>query len=273
MEEKTTEEEHIKEKNSSKITFFDVVLFPFKLLRDIISFVFSFIKTGMRVISIILLIFFIWFGYNFYTTFSDFEDRGMERQEAAIEAFKIAFGETKDKISAVYNKIPSFSIPFFGNDYSDRENMREIFIETRGIPEVYLIMISYDEIKDGVPVKREESLRFEVWLYGDSYNEEVSFENGFFKERKNLSETDGFIENTVSPLFFSTSTTKSEVQSVFGPPACVITEQAGNDTLTTYRFKETATTPLAAVTFVNEKIIAVSSGIIFLGDNEESLCK
>jgi hypothetical protein len=273
MEDKTTEEEYRREKNSSKITFFDVVFFPFKLLGMIISFIFNFIKTGMRLISIILLIFFIWFGYNFYTTFSDLEEQGVERQEAAIEAFTSTFSKTKDKFSVVYNKIPSFSIPFLGSDYSDKENMREIFIETRGIPEAYLIMISYDEIKEEVPVEREDPLRFEVWFYGDPHNEKVSFENGFFKENKKVNATDELVENTISPLFFNANTTKNEIQSVFGAPTCVITEQAGEDTLTTYRFKETATTPLMAVTFVNEKIIAVSSGIIFLGDDEDSLCK
>nr|MDA3814877.1 hypothetical protein [Patescibacteria group bacterium] len=217
--------------------------------------------------------FFIWFGYNFYITFSDLEERGVERQEAAIEAFTTTFSKTKDNFNNIYEKVPSFSLPFFSNNYSDKESISELFVETRGIPEVYVIMISYDEIKDETPIKRDSSLRFEVWFYGDPYNEKVSFENGFFKETKGIDATDKLVENSVSPLFFNSNTTKNEIESVFGLSDCIITEQAGGDTLTTYRFKETATTPLLAVTFVNEKIIAVSSGIIFLGDNEDSLCK
>ncbi len=265
MENKTKETEHKKE--GRKITFFDVILFPFKLLRII----FSFIKTGMRIVSIVTLIFFIWFGYNFYIIFSNLEESGVEREEAAIEAFTITLNKTKKRFNDVYENIPSFS--FFSNEYSDKGNIRDTFIKTRGIPEAYVIMISYDEIKNEVPIKRSEPLRFEIWFYGDSYNEKVSFENGFFKERKEIVATNEFIENSISPLFFDTDTTKKKVQSVFGLPACIITEKAGDDTLTTYRFKETATTPLTAITFVNEEIIAVSSGIVFLGDNEDSLCK
>jgi hypothetical protein len=269
MEDETIETEQRKKESERKTTFFDVIFFPFKLLGTIFSHVFNFIKIGVRIILIIILIFFIWFGYNFYITFSDLEERGVGRQEAVIEAFTITFNKTKNGFSNIYGKIPAF----FTNEYSDKEGIREIFIETRGIPEVYVIMISYDEIKDGIPIKRSSPLRFEVWSYGNPHNEKVSFENGFFKEKKGIIATDEFIENNISPLFFNTNTTKKEVQGVFGLPSCIITEQAGEDTLTTYRFKETEITPLAAVTFVNEKIIAVSSGIIFLGDNEDSLCK
>jgi hypothetical protein len=269
MENETIKTENKKKEDKRKITFFDVVFLPFKLLKIIISFIFNFIRIGTRVISIITIIFFVWFGYNFYITFSDFKEGGVDTQEAAIKAFTIILDKAKNGFSDIYDKVPSFSI----NKYSDKENIREIFIETRGIPEAYIIMISYDEIKNKVPLKRESPLRFEMWFYGDSYNEKVAFENGFLKERKGIINTDELMKNNISPLFFNVDTTKNEVKKVFGVPSCTITEQAGDDILVTYRFKETSVTPLAAVTFVNEKIIAVSSGIIFLGDNEDSLCK
>ncbi len=256
------EKEPQQEKKKRKISFLSVVLFPFKL-----------IKVGMRVLSVVSLIFLIWFGYNFYNNFSKLEELGVNSEEAIIEAFTTTLSETKDSFSNIKEGVPSISFSFFINEYSDKDDIREAFIKTRGLPEAYVIIASYDEIKEGVPVKRDEPVWFEIWFYGNPYNKKVVFENGFFKEEKRIDNVDGFIDNNISPLFFTENITKNGVQSVFGTPSCTITEQAGSDTLTTYRFKETASTPLVATTFVNEKIIAVSSGIVFLGDNENSLCK
>ncbi len=243
----------------------------FRTIKATVFFAFKLIKTGKRIISIAIFIFLLWFGYNFYNTFSELRERGMGREQAAIEAFTFVVDKTKNQFNNISKKIPSLS--FFTNEYSEREDIRNIFIETRGIPEAYLIIVSYDEIKEGVPVKRSEPIWFEVWFYGEPYNKKVIFENRFFKEERSFSATDEFINNNISPLFFNERATKNSVQAVFGTPTCTISEQAGDDTLTTYRFKETSKTPLAAVTFVNEKIIAVSSGIVFLGDNEKTLCK
>ncbi len=270
---KNTENESQKRIKDNKISLINIILFPFKLLGIILSFVFNFIKLIMKIISIALLIFIIWFGYNFYTNFCELEERGLGRNQAAIEAFTTTFNKTKNSFNNIYEKIPPLPFSFFSNEYIDKENIRDIFIKTRGIPEAYIIIISYDEIKEGVPVKRDEPLWFEVWFYGEPYNKKVVFENGFFKKETKIDAIDDFIDNSVSPLFYTNNTTKNEMQSIFGVSDCIITEKAGNDTLTTYRFEEKATTPLTAITFINEKIIAVSSGIVFLGDNENSLCK
>ncbi len=256
------EKEPQQKTEKKKISFFDVVLFPFKL-----------IKIGIRILSVISLIFLIWFGYNFYNNFSELEERGVSNEEAITEALTITLSEVKDRFSGIKEGVPSISFPFFINEYSDKDNIREAFIKTRGLPEAYVIIASYDEIKEGVPVKRDEPVWFEIWFYGNPYNKRVVFENGFFKEEGRIDNVDGFIDNNISPLFFTENTTKNEIQSVFGAHSCAITEQAGSDILTTYRFKETVNTPLAATSFVNEKIIAVSSGIVFLGDNENSLCE
>jgi hypothetical protein len=270
MTEKEIQEEVVKEKPKQK-SFWDVVFLPFQILGKIISFIFKAIKMGARIISVIFLIFAIWFGYNFYVVFSDLAERGVDKESAAMEAFSV----TLDKTVNVFEKIPnSINIPNpFSNSYSEEERIRELFIETRGFPEAYVLIVSYDKIEEGVPIKREESLRFEVWFYGYPYNKKVVFENGFFKEEGSISSADGLIENSVSPLFFNEKTTKSEVQGVFGAPSCIITDNAGEDVLTTYRFKETENKPLAAVTFMNEKLISATVGVVFLSENEESLCK
>lgn len=261
------------EKNQKSATFFDIIFFPPKLLGFLISFIFKFLKKAKKVTSVLLLLLFVWFSYNFYITFSELEERGVNREEAAVEAFKTNIERTRNKFDDAYKRFSSISFSFFTSEYSDEEKIREVFIKKRGIPEVYVIIISYDEIKEGVPVKRSKALRFETWLYGDPYSEKIVFENGFFKENSNISNVDGLVKNNVDPLFFNENTTKREVQEMFGLPSCTITESAGNDILTTHRFKETTTSPLMAVTFLNEKITAVSVGIVFLGDNENSLCK
>jgi len=241
------------------------------MLRVLASFIFNFIKIAKKVISVLLLLFFIWFGYNFYLVFSESVERGNNEEVAAVEAFN----KTLSKTTSLFEKIPK-SIDIqnpFTNPYAEKENIREIFIETRGVPEAYMIIISYDEIKEGVPIKRENPLRFETWFYKEPYNSKVIFENGFFKGEKNIGETEGLEENSASPLAFDKKTSKSEIQNIFGKESCILTERAGADVLTTYRFKETNNTPLAAVTFVNERLISATVGIVFLSDNEQELCK
>ncbi len=237
---------------------------PFQILGKIIT-------MGARIISILLLIFIIWFGYNFYVVFSDLTERGVDKETAVIEAFDTTLSNTTRAFKEMSSGI-SIENPFT-NSYAEEESIREFFVETRGLPEAYVLTISYDKIKEGVPVKREDPLQFEVWFYGDPHNKKVVFENGFFKEEKSISSVDDFTENSVNPLFFSEKTTESEVKSVFGVPSCTITDNAGEDVLTTYRFKETENKPLAAVTFMNEKLISATVGVVFLSQNEESLCK
>ncbi len=265
-------EEKINNKKTTKQKgFWDLIVLPFKAIGLIFSFLFKSIKVIKKIVSVILLIFIIWFGYNFYVAFSQFTESGVDKETAAIEAFNT----TLNSMVSAFERIPrSIDIknPFL-RSYTNEENIRELFIETRGMPEAYVLIISYDKIKEGVPIKRENPLQFEVWFYGDPYNNKVVFENGFFKEEKRISATDDFIGNSVNPLIFNEGTSKSMVQSIFGTPSCTLTEKAGEDVLTTYRFKETNNTPLAAVTFVNEKLISVTAGIVFLSDNEEQLCK
>ncbi len=258
-EEKTEEEKGIIDLISS---FFDLIWKFFVGIFKIIILLF-------KILRVLLIILVIWFGYIFYNNYTNLSTGDGFDPDTVNSALTLSLEEVRDIFDVPYNIIS----PIFTNKYADN-SLKEVYIEERGIPEIYIIMISYDKInKEGVPVEREKPLIFETWTYGKPHNKQVIFENGFFLEEKDLPSEDVFLKNSLDPTNFRADITKEEALSLLGVAECKATEDAGSDILTTYRFKETESRPVSSVTFLNEKLIFLSVGIVFTGDENGQLCE
>ncbi len=222
-----------------------------------------------KIISLLFIAFLVWFGFTFYKQFSALEEDGVTRISAAEQAFIFTADIAKDMFSAFYNKGASLL-----NYKLKEEDARELFIESRGIPEVYFVTISYDVLRDdGTVQKRTTPLYLEIWFYGEPYNKKVVFENGYFIKESDIKDTSEFVKNPLSPLDVKVSLTKNKLTSIMGEPTCTLESEEEKNTLTTYRFKEDSNRPLLSATFAGDKLIFLSSGFVFLTEQEKSLCK
>ncbi len=269
------------EDEKRRIGFLDLILFPIEMIWKLLLAAFRLIGAFFKFVAIAILIFIIWFGYNSYNNYTTLSKDNNFSQDVALEALNLSLEKTKELFASPYEKASSLFFQlsrgwgsYFSSSYKD-VSLREIFIEEKGIPEAYLILISYDKLtEENFPIKRDKPLFFETWIYSKPYNKKIVFENGFFLEEGRIKESDIFFKNRISPLLFTTDTRTEDIIDIFGEEACVFKEEAGGDIITTYRFEDSEEKglPVSSVTFVNEKLISVSVGIVFLGDNEEKLC-
>lgn len=224
-----------------------------------------------KLISLLFLAFLVWFGFTFYKQFSALEDGGMSRIAAAEQAFNNTADITKSIFNNLYSGNIKESLSFLSKKLSKEMQAQELFIESRGVPEVYLKTISYDALdENSIPKKRDNPFYIDIWFYGKPYNKKVVFENGYFKEEKLIAVTEDFISNPLSPLDIDNNISKNELLKIMGEADCVINSQNGD--LTTYRFQENNERPLLSATFANNKLIFLSSGVIFLSEGEKKLC-
>lgn len=224
-----------------------------------------------KLISLLFVAFLVWFGFTFYKHFSAMEERGMTRVAALEDAFLHTSGVVKDLFEEIYSGNIKDALSLFSSKISKEASAKELFIDSRGVPEVYFKIISYDVLReDGIYEKRKDPLYIDIWFYGKPYNKKVVFENGYFKEEKAIKNTDDFIENKLSPLKINKNITEKKLIAIVGESDCVLTSEDIN--IETYRFKESAERPLLSATFVDGKLMFLSSGVIFLSENEEKIC-
>ncbi len=270
-----------KGKEKEGMGILDLILFPVEIAWKLFLAIFRLIGAFFKFIAVAIFLFFIWFGYNSYNNYLSLSENDNFSYEVALKALNLSIEETRDMLSSPYERVSSLFSglsgglgSYFNNNYKDI-SLREIYIEEKGVPEAYLILISYDKLtEENFPIKRDEPLFFETWIYGKPYNKKVIFENGFFLEEDRVAEVDIFFENRVNPLLFTTETKKEDIIGIFGNKECVFEEEAGNDIITTYRFKgsEEKGIPVSSATFINNKLMSVSVGIVFLGDSNKELC-
>ncbi len=253
---------------------FAFIAFVIKAIWSLLGALGKTLNLFLRILSFGVLILSLFVFYNLYVDFSDLKNRGLDVEDAALKALDMNMLKVKDQFDAYYRKYGSYlsNIPSWFNfsfdvDYGDY-SLREEYLSVRGVPEVFVVMMSYDQLKEGEVIKREKPLRFESWMYGGDYRKKVVFENGFLKEEKSIKSIGELAKHSLSPLFFHQNTTIGEVRKILGSESCAVTDKGG---VVTYRFSETDKRPITSVSFVNNKFISATVGIVFLGE-QESLC-
>ncbi len=225
-----------------------------------------------RLISLLLLAFLIWFGFVFYKQFSALEEEGVSRVAAAEQAFAHTADITKNIFNSLYGGNIKKGFSFLSNKFTKEIDAKEQFIASRGVPEVYIKIISYDVLgENGFHQKRKTPLYLDIWFYGEPHNKKVVFENGYFKEEKTIKNTDDYIVNPLNPLDINNNITANKLLKIMGDADCII--KGEDSSLVTYRFQEKEGRPLLSATFTDDKLIFLSSGIIFLSEGEEKICK
>lgn len=151
---------------------------------------------------------------------------------------------------------------------------QQAFIESRGIPGVYMIYFSdtkFDENKK--PVARDYISRVESWTFGNPTNKTSNFQNNFFTDEEDLDDSILLMNHNINPLWFKETTTVKDVTGLLGKADCEVTEEAGVHTIRTLKYEETATKPVVSVSFSEDQIIAATVGIAFKSDyTSDTLC-
>ena len=157
-------------------------------------------KLIFRIFNLILLLLIICLGYAFYQNFSDEKNKGFSVNQSA----KTATLKTFSKIRPTIEKIGDGAMWFPGLfDWGSDKiviSAQETFIETRGIPNIYMILFSGAELDNaGRPVARQKIRRLDSWIYGSPYNALALFDNGFFVSEKKMEDAGVLDENSISP--------------------------------------------------------------------------
>ena len=232
-------------------------------------------KLVWRIFNLILLILVIYLGYAFYQSFSIEKKKGFSVNQSA----KTATLKTFSKIRPTIEKIGDGAMWFPGLfDLGSGKiviSAQETFIETRGIPNIYMILFSGAELDNaGRPVARQEIRRLDNWIYGSPYNALALFDSGFFVSEKKMEDAGVLDKNSISPLLFTSATQPNDVRQLLGNPSCEESIEAGKNTIKVLKYEGTASRPVASISFSDNQIIGATVGIAFTAENSEnnSLC-
>lgn len=224
-----------------------------------------------RIINLILLTLVIYLGYGFYQVFSAEKEKGFSIEQSAKIATLQTFLKIRPTIEKIGNGIMWIGTLFNGDSDKILISSQETFIESRGVPNMYMILFSGAEFdKAGRPVAREEIRRIDNWMYGDPYNSLVLFDNGFFVSEKKMKDMGIFEKNPISPLSFISATKPNDIIQMLGTPSCEENVKAGKNTIKTLKYEGTTNKPVTVVSFSDDQIIAVTVGIAFTSEDSKS---
>ena len=233
------------------------------------------IKWVWRIFNLILLVLVIYLGYTFYQAFSAEKKKGFSVNQSAKTATLKTFSKIRPGIEKIGEGVMWFPGLFDLGPDKILISSQGAFIETRGIPNVYMILFSGAELDNaGRPVARREIRRLDNWIYGSPYNSLALFDSGFFVSEKKMEDVGILDKNSISPLLFTSATQPSNVIQLLGNPSCEENIKAGKNTIRTLKYEGTAKRPVVSVSFSDNQIIAATVGIAFaLEDSKsDSLC-
>ena len=147
---------------------------------------------------------------------------------------------------------------------SGTTNTQETFVTTRGLPSIFMIQFSDEEIGDDGLVQQTDVRRIESWIYDGYPTKTVIFDNGYFvKESLDYTNTFNANAKNVAPSDFNESTSRSDIIDMFGNPDSEEFNTIEGQTLQVLHYDESSSNPVMSFGFVGGDLTSVVVGFAY----------
>jgi hypothetical protein len=174
-------------------------------------------------------------------------------------------GDSSSGDSTLGNEVPSLE---------GKSTAQNMFVSTRGNPEMFSIGYVTEELQDGAVVPSSPR-RIETWIFNEADAVKTAlFDDGFFVSESVVGSHDpGIVANSLRPDQFVLGMSRGDVAGMLGEPSCEQAFDLAGKSYLTMRFNPVAGRPATSVALENGQLIAVNSGYAVAETPTNTLCQ